>query len=141
MDQEKYLLKLIQGFITQKGSIYIDDQNISKVDLYSLRSQIGLVLKIVFFLMDLYRKIFHYKTRGNYRRNKKCSSNCIADDFIEDMEFGYSSRVGERGSNLSGGQRQRIAIARMILMQPKLLILDEATSALDVDTEKKVLQN
>ena len=54
------------------------------------------------------------------------------------MESGYSTSVGERGSNLSGGQRQRIAIARMVLSQPKLLILDEATSALDINTEKRV---
>ena len=64
-----------------------------------------------------------------------------AHDFIQEMNEGYASSIGERGSNLSGGQRQRIAIARMVLMQPNLLILDESTSALDIDTEIKITQN
>lgn len=137
------LLKLISRFYNPtEGSIYIDDQNISKVDLYSLRSQIGLVPQDCFlFDGSIQENISITKPEATIEEIKNAAQIAVADDFIEDMEFGYSTRVGERGSNLSGGQRQRIAIARMILKQPKLLILDEATSALDVDTEKKVLQN
>jgi ATP-binding cassette subfamily B protein len=58
-----------------------------------------------------------------------------------ELPAGYSTQVGERGSNLSGGQRQRIAIARTILQKPRLLIMDEATSALDYQTERVVSEN
>ena len=64
-----------------------------------------------------------------------------AHDFIMQLSSGYSTNVGERGSNLSGGQRQRIAIARTLLSKPKLLVMDEATSALDYDTERRVCNN
>jgi ATP-binding cassette subfamily B protein len=58
-----------------------------------------------------------------------------------EMPSGYSSDVGERGAGLSGGQRQRIALARTLLLKPRLLVLDEATSALDYDTERRVCDN
>ena len=57
------------------------------------------------------------------------------------LPHGYSTELGERGSNISGGQRQRLAISRTLLSNPKMLVMDEATSALDYDTEKRVCQN
>jgi ATP-binding cassette subfamily B multidrug efflux pump len=61
-----------------------------------------------------------------------------AHDFIERLPQGYDSRVEQRGANLSGGQKQRIAIARALLLEPRILILDDSTSAVDVETETKI---
>lgn len=137
------LLKLLARFYDPtKGSIYVDDQDTSKIDLYSLRSQIGLVPQDCFlFDGSVQDNIASSKPDASIEEIKDAAKIACADQFIEKMESGYSSSVGERGSNLSGGQRQRIALARMILMRPKLLILDEATSALDIDTETKLLRN
>ncbi len=137
------LLKLLTRFYNpQEGSIYIDGQDISKIDLYSLRSQIGLVPQDCFlFDGSIQENIALTKPEATLEEIKNAAQIACAHNFIEEMKAGYASPIGERGSNLSGGQRQRIAIARMILMKPNLLILDEATSALDIDTELKVLKN
>ena len=137
------LLKLLTRFYNpNEGSIYIDGQDISKIDLYSLRSQIGLVPQDCFlFDGSIQDNISLTKPEASAEEIKNAAKIACAHDFIQETSSGYASSVGERGSNLSGGQRQRIAIARMTLMQPNLLILDEATSALDIDTEIKVTQN
>ncbi|MEC9090207.1 MAG: ATP-binding cassette domain-containing protein, partial [Candidatus Thermoplasmatota archaeon] len=64
-----------------------------------------------------------------------------ANDFVDDMENGFDTLVGDRGVMLSGGQRARISLARALLKKPSLLILDEASSALDAETERKIQSN
>ena len=124
------------------GSIKIDGHDISKVDLYSLRNQIGIVPQdSILFEGSIQNNIALTKPDASYQEIIDAAKIACADEFIDKLPSGYASMVGERGTGLSGGQRQRLAIARIILMKPKLLILDEATSALDVDTEKRLLKN
>ena len=134
------LVKILTRFYLPKGgSIEIDDQDISKVDLYSLRSQIGVVPQdSLLFDGTIQENIALTRPEASFEEIQTAAKVACAHSFIKDLPSGYSTQVGEKGSNLSGGQRQRIAIARMVLKQPKMLILDEATSSLDVDTEYKV---
>ena len=137
------LLKLLTKlYEPENGTIRIDNYDISKVDLYSLRSQIGVVPQdSLLFDGSVQANIGLTRPDANFEDIQKAAKIACADDFIETLPSGYSSSVGERGSALSGGQKQRIAIARMVLKRPKLLILDEATSALDVDTEQRLTRN
>ncbi len=134
------LVKMITRlFDPNAGSIEIDNQDISKVDLYSLRSQIGVVPQdSLLFDGSIQENIALTFPEASFEEIQNAAKVACAHSFIKDLPSGYSTKVGERGSNLSGGQRQRIAIARMVLKQPKMLILDEATSSLDVDTEYQV---
>ena len=137
------LMKLLPRLYNPlSGRILIDDYDIAKVELYSLRRQIGIVPQDSL--------LFEGSVQDNISlTNPEASSDEIiaaarvacAHDFIMELPAGYNSPVGERGGNLSGGQRQRIAIARTILQNPRMLVMDEATSALDPDTERQVSQN
>jgi len=124
------------------GRILIDGNDISKVELYSLRRQIGIVpQEPLLFSGTVADNIALGDPEASSDLIVKASQLACAHDFIMEMPCGYSSDVGERGAGLSGGQRQRIALARTLLLQPRLLVLDEATSALDYDTERRVCNN
>ncbi|MDX2216138.1 MAG: peptidase domain-containing ABC transporter [Oculatellaceae cyanobacterium bins.114] len=137
------LMKLLPRlYDLESGRILIDGYDISKVELYSLRQQIGIVPQDTL--------LFEGSVQENIALNCPDASSddiiraaevAAAHDFIMSLPNGYNTRVGERGSALSGGQRQRIAIARTVLQNPGLLILDEATSALDYDSERRVCLN
>ena len=137
------IMKLLpRMYQPESGKIRIDDYDITKVDIDSLRQQIGIVPQD--------SMLFDGSVRDNIALNCPDASDeevihasrvACAHSFIMDLNNGYDTRVGERGSSLSGGQRQRIAIARSILARPRLLILDEATSALDYLTERTVCEN
>ena len=137
------LLKLInQILIPTSGTIKIDNFDISKVNLYSLRSQIGVVPQdSILFRGTVQQNIALAKPEASFDDISNAAKLADAHEFIQNLNSGYSTEVGERGSNLSGGQRQRIALARMFLQSPKLLLLDEATSSLDINSEKKILKN
>ena len=130
---------LTRLFPPNGGTIEIDNLDIAKVDLYSMRSQIGVVPQdSLLFDGSIQENIAFTRPEASFEEIQNAAKVACAHSFIQDLPSGYSTKVGERGSNLSGGQRQRIAIARMVLKQPKMLILDEATSSLDVDTEHQV---
>ena len=125
-----------------EGKIYIDNIDIAKVELYSLRSQIGIVPQdSLLFDGTVQENISLTDPEASIEDVINAAKLACADDFIMQLPTGYSSDVGERGSNLSGGQRQRLAIARSVLQNPNLLIMDESTSALDFQTERKVSLN
>lgn len=136
------LVKLLPRlYLPNAGSIYVDGYDISKVDLFSLREQIGIVPQdSILFEGSIRDNITRFDT---FADEDVIEAARVADahDFIMQLSNGYSTQVGERGAGLSGGQRQRIAIARIVLRNPRLLILDEATSALDYNTEQQVCLN
>lgn len=120
----------------------IDGYDIAKVELYSLRRQIGVVpQETLLFDGSVQENIALTNPDATTEEIIEAAQVACAHEFIMNLPNGYNTRVGERGSALSGGQRQRIAIARSVLQRPKLLVLDEATSALDYPTERQICLN
>jgi ATP-binding cassette subfamily B protein len=137
------LLKLVSRLYEPlAGRILIDGYDIAKVDLYSVRSQIGLVpQEPLLFEGTVRENIALTRPESTDAEIMEAARIALAHEFIMNLPQGYDTPVGERGAGLSGGQRQRIAIARTVLQNPALLLLDEATSALDYDTERRVCRN
>ncbi len=132
-------IKLLMRFYdVNEGIIEIDGQNIKDLTQDSLRRNISYVTQEpMLFNRSVMDNIRYAKEDATIDEIKEAArkANC---DFIEELEEGYETIVGERGSKLSGGQKQRIAIARAILKNAPILILDEATSALDSETEMMI---
>ncbi|MBD2548623.1 peptidase domain-containing ABC transporter [Microcystis elabens FACHB-917] len=137
------LMKLLPRlYAPTKGRILVDGYDIDKVELYSLRRQIGIVPQDpLLFSGTISENIALTNPEAPSDAIVEAARIAGAHDFIMELPSGYSTRLGERGASLSGGQRQRIAIARTLLSQPRLLVMDEATSALDYDTERQVCDN
>lgn len=121
------------------GSIAIDGMDIQKMDLAFLRSHIAVVPQdVVLFSGTIRDNIGYGRLNASESEIRDAAKSANANEFIERLERGYGTEVGERGVQLSGGQRQRIAIARAIIRDPRILLLDEATSALDTESELMV---
>jgi ATP-binding cassette subfamily B protein len=133
---------LARLYTAEQGVVLVDGIDINKVELYSLRRQIGIVPQdTVLFDGSVEENITLTNPEASSEEIIQAATIAAAHEFIMELPAGYSTQVGERGSNLSGGQRQRIAIARTILQKPRMLIMDEATSALDYQTERVVSEN
>lgn len=126
----------------QKGDILLDGINIKDYTLRSLRNQIGFVSQKVHLFNGTIADNIVYGAKNKYSKqeiiNAAIQANAI--EFIEKLEQGFDTEIGDNGVLLSGGQRQRIAIARVLLRNSPILIFDEATSALDNESEKLVQQ-
>ncbi len=130
---------LTRFYDPQVGQVLVDGIDIKTVTIASLRHQIGTVpQETTLFSGTVAQNIAYGQTDLNYEAIEAAAKVANAHEFISQFSQGYHTWVGERGTNFSGGQRQRIAIARAILLNPRILILDEATSALDPESEALV---
>ncbi|MCD6402200.1 MAG: ABC transporter ATP-binding protein [Anaerolineales bacterium] len=131
------LVNLIPRFYdVSSGAVLIDNHDIRKLDLVTLRRQIGIVLQTSLLFSDTIRANIAYgQPDASEDEIIAAAKAAQADEFILQLPNGYDTIIGERGITLSGGQRQRIAIARALLMNPRILILDDSTSSVDTQTE------
>ncbi|MGD8998119.1 MAG: ABC transporter ATP-binding protein [Anaerolineae bacterium] len=121
------------------GRVRIDEQDVRDVTLESLRQQIGIVLQeTTLFAGTIRENIAFGRLEASLEEVIAAAEAAEAHDFITGFSEGYNTPVGERGVTLSGGQKQRIAIARALLLDPRILILDDATSNVDYETELRI---
>jgi ATP-binding cassette, subfamily B, multidrug efflux pump len=123
------------------GRVTIDGHDVRDVTLESLRSQIGIVLQdTTLFGGTIRDNIAYGRPKATDAEVEAASRAAQAHEFVAQLPNGYATVVGERGLGLSGGQRQRLAIARALLLDPRILILDDSTSAVDAETEYQLQQ-
>jgi len=136
------ILKLLMRYyVPDSGDVLVNGQSLNNFTLHSVRDKIGFVSQEPF--------LFYGTVSDNVRYNQESTDEELntalklagAWDFIQELENGLSTMVGDRGAKLSGGQRARVSLARALLKQPSLLILDEASSALDAETERRIQEN
>jgi ATP-binding cassette subfamily B protein len=134
------LVKLIPRFYdVSAGQVTINGVDVRTVTQDSLLAQIAIVPQESLLFSGTVRDNIRYgQPTASEQQVTLAARAAQAHDFITELEHGYDSRVEQRGANFSGGQRQRIALARALLLRPKILILDDSTSAVDVETETHI---
>ncbi len=134
------LINLIPRFYNvNKGQVTVDSINVNDVSISSLRKNIGISLQETVLFSGTIRDNIKYGYPSASDEDMITAAKIAqAHNFIINFPEGYDSIVGQRGVNLSGGQKQRIAIARALLVKPKILILDDSTSSVDVETETQI---
>jgi subfamily B ATP-binding cassette protein MsbA len=121
------------------GGIFLDGQDISKFDLASLRDQISIVDQNTTLFDDtVLNNIKYARPEASNEEVFKAAEHSMCAEFINNLENGYETMIGENGVKLSGGEKQRLSIARAFLKKSKIILLDEATSSLDSKTEEKI---
>ncbi len=121
------------------GNILLDDQNIADVNLGSLRKEISIVDQNTTLFDDtIINNIRYAKPDSSDEEIYQAAKFSMCEEFIDKLEDGYETVIGENGVKLSGGEKQRLSIARAFLKKSKIILLDEATSSLDSETEEKI---
>ena len=126
-------------YLPTSGNIYFDNHDISKVNLMSLRNQISIVDQNTTLFDDtVFNNIKYARPDANKEDILEAAKLSMCDEFINNLENGFETMIGENGVKLSGGEKQRLSIARAFLKNSRIILLDEATSSLDSDTEEKI---
>ena len=121
------------------GSVLLDNQDISKFNLASLRSHISIVDQNTTLFDDtVLNNIKYARPEASDKEVFEAAEQAMCKEFIDNLENGFETMIGENGVKLSGGEKQRLSIARAFLKKSKIILLDEATSSLDSETEEKI---
>jgi len=136
-------VRLIQGLhYPGAGVLRVDGRDIREYDLMHLRMHVGAVLQRSFLFKGTVKEnIARARPEAGLEEVIQAAQLAGADEFVEHLPQSYDTMIEEDGANLSGGQKQRIALARALVMRPRILILDEATSALDPESEAIIRDN
>ncbi|MEG2916670.1 MAG: ABC transporter ATP-binding protein [Clostridium sp.] len=131
-----------RNYDATEGIIEVDGVDVKSLDIKSLRDSISIVPQDSFLFSDTIESNLRYgKNDATREEMEKAIELACAKEFVDALEEGYGTLIGERGLGLSGGQKQRLCIARSLLRASKILILDDSTSALDMETEYELLKN
>jgi ATP-binding cassette subfamily B protein len=136
------ILKIILRYYEpDRGTVRINGVDIQDLTLTSVREHLGFVSQDPFLFYGSVRDNVVYARSATDDELRAALDLSGASEFVDEMDEGAATLVGDRGVKLSGGQRARVSLARALLKQPSLLILDEASSALDAETEKRIQRN